>query len=118
MRDLSPPVFPFCLSAVSDAIVIKIDLIFAVTAWIDAEGDGIHFTLRIELSNVLFQFAFWDNCSLSDVNGTVVSTWVVPWGVEVKLDPSIHSSIKRHLVVCEAVPLASRWEVYGTTLLT
>ena len=53
MRNLSQPVFPFLFSAVSDAIIIKIHQILAVSAWIHGEGDWVHFALRIELPDVL-----------------------------------------------------------------
>ena len=53
VRNLSQPVFPFLFSAVSDAIIIKIHQILAVSAWIDGEGDWVHFALRIELPDVL-----------------------------------------------------------------
>lgn len=118
MRDLSQPVFPLLFGAVSDAVIIKVHHIFAVSAWIDAEGDRVHFALRIKLPSVLLQLPFGDNCSFSNVNGTVVSARVVPWGIEIELHPSINGSIKWHLVVCETIPLASRRKVHGTARLT
>lgn len=116
--DLCQAVFPCFLSVVSDAIIIKIQLIAAVSSWVDAEGDGVHLALRIQLSNVLLQLPFGKDRTFSDVNGAVIVAGVIPGGIEVYLHTSLDSCSKRHLFISEAVPLASSWEVHGSALLT
>ena len=118
MSDLSQAVFPSRLCFVSDAVIIKIQLIAVVPARVNAEGDRVHFALGIQLSNVLLQLSLGDNRTFPDVNGAVVSVRIIPRGVEIELHPSLDGSFKRQLVIREAVPLASRGEVHGSLCLT
>lgn len=117
MSDLSQAVLLLPFSVTSHAIVIEVQQIATVTAWIDVERNRVHLALGIQLSNVLLQFPEGNDRSLSDVNGTVVFGGVVPWSEKVELLPSIDRTIKRQINF-EMIPLASSGEVHGSTSLT
>lgn len=118
MCNLGQTVFSRCLRFVTDTIVIKIEFVAAVPTWVDAKCNGVHLSLRVQLPDVLFQFPLGNNGAFTDVYSAVVSAFVIPRGIEVKLYPSIYGSSKWRLVVCETVPLAPSREVHGSICLT
>lgn len=117
MSDLSQAVLFLPFSVTSHAIVIEVQQMAIVTAWINVERDGIHLALGVQLSNVLLQFPEGNNRSLSDVNSTVVFAGVVPWSEKVELCASIDRTVKRQ-VNFEMIPLAPIGEVHRPTCLT
>ena len=117
MSDLSQTVLLLPFSVTRHAIIIKVQQIATVTAWINVERDGVYLALGIQLPNVLLQFPEGNNRSLSDVNGRVVFGGVVPWSEKVELLASINRIFKRQ-VNFEMIPLTSSGEVHGSTRLT
>lgn len=118
MTDFSQAVLASGLCFVSNTVIIQIQLVAAVTAWVDTECDGVHLAVSVKLTDVLLQLTLGYNGAFPDVNGTVVSIGVVPRSIKVELYPSLDRILKRAFVICETVPLASRREVYGTLCLS
>ena len=118
MGDLSQTVLLFLYSVTSHAIVIKVQHISTVAAWINGKGNGVHLALGIQFSNVLLQFPDGNNRSLPDVNGAIVFGGVVPRSDKLDLRSSIDRAFKWHQVIIKSIPLASGGEVHGSTFLT
>ena len=118
MADFSQAVFAKSLCFVSDTVIIQIQLVAAITARVDAEGDGVHLAVRVQFTNVLLQLSLRDDGTFSNVNGAVVPTRVVPRSVKIELDPSLDRFLQWFFVICVPVPLASRGKVHCTVCLT
>ena len=110
MSDLSQAILLLPFSVTRHAIIIKVQQIATITAWINVERDGVYLALGIQLPNVVLQFPEGNNRSLSDVNGRVVFGGVVPWSEKVELLASINRIFKRQ-VNFEMIPLTSSGEV-------
>ena len=116
MSDLSQAILLLPFSVTRHAIIIKVQQIATITAWINVERDGVYLALGIQLPNVVLQFPEGNNRSLSDVNGRVVFGGVVPWSEKVELLVSINRIFKRQ-VNFEMIRLNSSGEVHGSTRL-
>ena len=92
MGDLHQSIFVFTLGPTADPVIIQIQAITAVTAWVDVNSDRVLLSLGVKLSDVLLQFPGRNYCSLSDKNGAVVYPRVVPRGVEVDLHSTVDGS--------------------------
>ena len=90
MTDFSQSVLASGLCLVTRSVIVQIQLVAAVSAGIDTEGDGIYLVVTIQLTNILLHLTLGYDGSFSDVNGTVVSIGIVPRGVEIKLYPTIN----------------------------
>ena len=118
MTDFSQSVLASGLRLVTDTVIVQVQLVAAVPARIDAEGDGINLAVTVQLTNVLLHPTLGYDGAFPDVNCAVVSTGVIPRGVEIQLHPSRDRRFERILVICETVPLTSSGEIDGAICLT
>ena len=117
MTDFSQSILASGLCLVTHTVIVQIQLVAAVSARIDTKRDGIHLAVTVQLTNVLLNLTLGYNGAFSDVNGTVISTRVVPRSVEIELHPTIDRILQWILVICKTVPLTPSGEVDSTARL-
>ena len=88
MTDFSQSVLASGLRLVTDTVIVQVQLVAAVPARIDAEGDGIDLAVTVQFTNVLFHPTLGYDGAFTDVNRTVVFIRIVPRGIEIELHPS------------------------------
>ena len=113
MTDFSQSILASGLCLVTPTVIVQIQLVAAVSARIGTKRDGIHLAVTVQLNLTLGY-----NGAFSDVNGTVISSRVVPRGVEIELHPTIDGILQWILVICKTVPLTPSGEVDSTARLT
>ena len=97
MTDFSQSILASGLCLVTHTVIVQIQLVAAVSARIDTKRDGIHLAVTIQLTNVLLNLTLGYNGAFSDVNGTVISSRIVPRGVEIELHLTMTGSSSGYL---------------------
>lgn len=118
MADFNQTVLASGLCLVRNTVIVQEHLITVVPARVDAESNGVHLVMRVQLTNILLNLTHGDNGAFPDVNGAVVSDRVIPRSVKIELHPTLDRILERTSVVCEIIPLAPSGEVDGTVCLT